>query len=197
MPRRVGLAALLVVVIAVAAGCGTSGESTGALPTEKAPPQHAVLGWTEPYPAEQPALVFGVDSFTVTRDGWRAEISVQNRSGVSWEVNNPRYAAEREFGVMLFPTNDQKDLERRSQQRDLPAIRPATSYSPELPAVLRAGTTWRGTISAPGALAAGLWLRVSFGPFVSEGIPPAGTESPVGWITDHAYHLAEVATEPA
>jgi hypothetical protein len=197
MRRPAGLLALLLGVTFVATGCGTRGPSTDVLPSVKAPPQTAQLGWIENYPADQPALVFGVESFTVTEDGWRAEISVQNRSDVSWEVNNPRSAADLRFGVMLFPNNDLNELERRNQQQDLPAIRPGTEFSPPLPSVLRPGTTWRGTMSAPGALAGGLWLRVSFGPFVSDGDPPPGAESPVVWFTDHAYHLQVVAAQPA
>jgi hypothetical protein len=197
MRRPAGLVALLVTVALVASGCGTRGASTEVLPTVKAPPQTADLEWIERYPADQPALVFGVESFTVTEDGWHADISVQNRSDVSWEVASPRTAADLQFGVMLFPNDDLKELERRNRQQDLPAIRPATSFSPKLPAVLRPGRTWRGTISAPGALAGGLWVRISFGPFVSDGDPPPGAASPVVWFTDHAYHLSVVAAEPA
>jgi hypothetical protein len=195
-----GLAAFLAAVVGistVATGCSTGGSSTEALPTVKAPPQSAELGWIENYPADQPALVFGVQSFRVTAEGWRAEISVQNRSDVRWEVANPRDGTDLQFGVMLFPTDNLKELEQRSRQNELPAIRQATAYSPALPAVLRPGATWRGTISAPGALAGGLWVRVSFGPFASDGDPPPGVESPLGWITDHAYHLEVVAAQPA
>jgi hypothetical protein len=74
---------------------------------------------------------------------------------------------------------------------------PATTYAPALPLVLRPGKTWRGTISAPGALAGGLWVRLSFGPFVSAADPPEGAASQVVWFTDHAYRLEEVAAEPA
>src|SRR5215467_4252255 len=98
MRRPAGLVALLVAVALVAAGCGTRGSSTEVLPTVKAPPQSAELGWIEKYPADQPALVFGVESFTVTEDGWRAEISVQNRSDVSWELSTPRLAPHLEYG---------------------------------------------------------------------------------------------------
>ena len=197
MRRPFGLAALLVAVALVAAGCDARGSSTEVLPTVKAPPQAAELGWIERYPPDQPALVFGVESFTVTEDGWRAEISVQNRSDVSWEMNTARLEANLEYGVRLFPTDDQDELDRRTQQQDLPALRPATSYAPAPPEILRPGATWRGTISALGALAGGLWVRVSFGPFVSEGDPPSGVPSSFGWNTDHAYHLEVVAAEPA
>jgi hypothetical protein len=196
MRRPAGLVSLLVVVAFVATGCGTRGASTEALPTVKAPPQTAELGWIERYPSEQPALVFGVESFAVTEDGWRAEISVQNRSDVSWEIKGPKSNPELAFGVMLFPNSDPQELDARNRAGDLPAIRTATAFSPRLPSVLRPGTTWRGTMSAPGALAGGLWVRISFGPFVSDGDPPPGASSRVVWFTDHAYHL-KAATAPA
>jgi hypothetical protein len=196
--RRIPLPAALVAILALAAaGCGSGGASTVVPAAVKAPPQTAHLGWVEPYPVEKPALVFGVSSFTVTADGWRADISVENRSDIGWEVGSAQYEADLAFGVLLFPTGDLEELERRNRDRDLPAIRHATSYAPALPDVLRPGATWRGTISAPGALAGGLWARISFGPFVSAGDPPEGATSPVVWFTDHAYHLEEVVAEPA
>jgi len=200
MRRPTGLVALLAAVVAMATvvtGCSGGGSSTEVLPTVKAPPQSAELGWVENYPSDEPALVFGVQRFTVTEDGWRAQISVQNRSDVSWDIGSPNTTTELQFGVMLFPDNNLKELERRNRQGELPAIRDATAFNPQLPSVLRPGTTWRGTMSAPGALAGGLWVRISFGPFVSEGDPPTGAASPVVWFTDNAYHLGVVAAEPA
>lgn len=183
---------LLAVVVA---GCGGSG--TAVPTTVKAPPQTARLTWEEQYPAVGAALVFGVSSFTVTRNGWTADVSVENRSRIGWEVGDPRHAVERAFGVLLFPNDDLQELERRNRSRDLPAIRPATSYRPALPLVLRPGKTWRGTISAPGALAGGLWVRLAFGTFTSVGAPPLGAQPQVVWFTDHAHRLDQVAGEPA
>ena len=179
------------------AGCGTTGEPATVPARLAAPPQTAKLEWLEPYPAKAPALVFGVASFTVTADGWSANISVENRSDVGWKIVDRRHEAALGFGVMLFPTGDQKDAERLNNSLALPTIRAATSYRPVLPVVLEPGTTWRGTISAPGALAGGLWVRIAFGPFSSVGEPPKGVQSPVNWFTDHAYHLEEVAAVPA
>ena len=48
-----------------------------------------------------------------------------------------------------------------------------------------------------GALAGGLWVRLSFGPLVAVGEPPQGAAAEVVWFTDHAYRLEEVVTEPA
>jgi len=197
MRRALASAALLATLVVAVAGCGSGGSAASVPAIVKAPPQTARLGWSEPYPAETPALVFGVSSFTVTSDGWSARISVENRSDIGWEVGGVEHEADLAFGVMLFPNSDHDELDRRNQSHDLPAIRPATSYVPALPVVLGAGKTWQGTISAPGALAGGLWVRISFGTFFSAGVPPDGAASPVVWFTDHAYHLEEVAAEPA
>ncbi len=197
MPRALSALLLLALVAVAAAGCTSSDGGVTVPATVRAPPQTAQLGWEEPYPAKQPALVFGVSSFTVTRTGWAAEISVENRSDIAWEVGDPRTAAQLAFGVLLFPNDDLDELERRNRDGTLPAIRHATTYAPALPLVLRPGKTWRGTISAPGALAGGLWVRLSFGPFVSAADPPEGAASPVVWFTDHAYRLEEVEAEPA
>lgn len=188
---------MLIPVLAalVVAGCRSTDVTVPA--TVKAPPQTASLDWKERYPAAAPALVFGVSSFTVTRDGWTAEISVANTSGVAWKVGDPRNSAEREFGVLLFPNNDLNELERRSRNGDIPAIRAAASYRPALPTVLGPGATWKGTIAAPGALAGGLWVRLSFGPFASVGDPPEGTQTPVVWFTDHAHRLDQIDADPA
>jgi hypothetical protein len=193
MRRALPLAALLASVLLLLTGCGAGADGTAAPVTVKASPQTAKLGWVEPYPAEKPALVFGVSSFTVTDTGWSADISVENTSDIGWEIGDPRHEADLAFGVMLFPNDDVSELERRNRSGDLPAIREATSYEPTLPNVLRPGKTWKGVISAPGALAGGLWVRISFGTFVSVGEPPKGVNPSVQWFTDHAYHLDEVA----
>jgi hypothetical protein len=163
----------------------------------KAPPQTARLDWRERYPSAKPALVFGVSRFTVTQEGWSAAISVENTSSTSWTMGDPRDAAERQFGVLLFPNDDLDELEQRSRDGDVPAVRVAASYSPRLPTELRPGETWNGTIAAPGALAGGLWVRLSFGPFASVGDPPPGAQTPVVWFTDHAHRLDQVDAEPA
>jgi hypothetical protein len=194
--RHAPIASVVAVAVTTAVvGCGAS--STPVPAAVKAPPQTARLGWEEKYPAEEAALVFGVSSFTVTRNGWTANVSVENRSDVGWEVGDPRRAVERVFGVLLFPNNDLEELERLNRNGDLPAIRPATSFRPALPRVLRPGKTWKGTIAAPGALAGGLWVRLSFGTFASVGEPPKGAAPQVVWFTDHAHELDQVAADPA
>ncbi|RDI74781.1 hypothetical protein Gocc_1670 [Gaiella occulta] len=178
---------LLLPAVLLAAGCGAAAVSVP--PAVRAAPQRAVLGWSEQYPAAKPALAFGVTSFAVTETGWSADISFRNRSRVSWQVGDPRRAVERAFGVLLFPDDDITALERRNREGTLPAIRKATVYDPPLPKTIEPGASWRGTISAPGALAAGLWVRLSFGTFTAAGTPPPGAQQRVVWFTDHAYRL--------
>lgn len=188
---------LLLLALVAAAVSGCASETIAVPATIKAPPQTARLDWKERYPSEKPALIFGVSQFTVTPGGWRADISVENTSNAAWTVGDPVYPANLAFGVLLFPNDDLDDLERRSRNGDLPAIRAATNYAPALPETIGPGETWEGTIAAPGALAGGLWVRISFGPFASVGDPPEGTQTPVVWYTDHAYHLDQVDAEPA
>ncbi len=186
---------LLALAATVLSGCGPTAVDVPT--TLKAPPQSARLDWKERYPSTQPALVFGVSRFTVTREGWQADISVENRSDVAWTVGDPRIGPELAFGVVLFPNDDLDELERRSRDGDLPALRAATTYAPALPRQIGPRETWQGAISAPGALAGGLWVRLSFGPFASVGDPPDGAQTPVVWYTDHAYRLEQVPGEPA
>ena len=193
---------LLIVLPLVAAtlslvGCSATSTATTVPTSIAAPPQTAELDWVEPYPATSPALVFSVASFTVTAEGWSANVSVENRSDVGYKIVDRHDEAALGFGVRLFPTGSLEDLDRLNKKLELPTLRAATGYEPALPLVIERGATWSGTISARGALAGGLWVRVSFGPFSPVGEVPKGTQAPVNWITDHAYHLEEVAAVPA
>jgi len=198
MRRDLLLAPLVVAAALALAGCSTTGDPAAVPVRLAAPPQTAQLDWLEPFPVEAPALVFGVASFRVTEDGWSADISVANRSEVGWKIVERNDEAALQFGLMLFPTGDQKEFEHLVNTFNVPATRPATSYKPELPVVLEPGVTWRGTISAHGALPGGLWVRFAFGPFSSVGAPPKGVPATaITWYTDHAYQLEEVAAVPA
>ena len=45
--------------------------------------------------------------------------------------------------------------------------------------------------TASGALVAGSWVRVVFGPLVAAGNPPPDLDEQIVWITDHSYRLRE------
>ena len=142
-----------------------------------ASPQAAELGWRETYgpPGEQ--LVFSVDSLAVVENGWRVRLGVENGTSIPYELGDPKATLDRSFGLMLFKSGDAAELERLIAEGTLPAVRPATTYDPELPQILEPGDAWEGTISAPGALVAGSWARVVFGTLVAVGKPPASAFS--------------------
>lgn len=154
-----------------------------------APPQRAELGWRETYGPAGQQLVFRVEWLEVTVDGWAARIGLQNRTSIAYSVGDPRATLDRSFGLMLFSSGELAELQRRNAERTLPAVRIARGYEPELPAVLEPGATWEGTISAPGALAAGAWVRVVFGALTAVGKAPDGLREQVVWITDAVHRL--------
>jgi hypothetical protein len=183
------MARILLVFALVLLGAGCTSQATPIPDAVPAPPQRATLGWDEPFPADPPRLVFRVHSFAVTNDGWTARVEVQNETDIPWELGDARHESERQFGVMLFATGDLAEVERRNGDGNLPAIRPATTYDPTLPPVLDPGDTWSGTISAHGSLAAGRYVRVTFGLLTAVGDPPDGVPDRVVWITDSSYLL--------
>ena len=189
------------VIVLVALGAGLAGiafssaaerlrdQDNAADASAPAGPQTASLGWRETFGPKGEQLVFSVESLQVTASGWRARLSLTNDTTAAYEVGDPRATLDLAFGLMLFASGDPEDLEERNLSRTLPAVRPAARYEPSLPAVLESGDSWSGTISAPGALVAGSWVRVVFGTLVVVGKPPEGVEDEVVWITDHAYRL--------
>lgn len=153
-------------------------------------PQHAALGWRETFGEADERLVFTVDSLEVKPGGWEASIGVENESSVPYEVGGPSAAVTRmTFGLLLLSSGEQAELDRQNANGTLPPVRRAVRFEPALPPVLEPGRSWRGTMSAPGALVADSWARVVFGPLVSVGSPPDGLEERLAWITDRTYRL--------
>ncbi len=186
MPRPVSIV-LVLAAVSLAAGCGSS--SPPAPPAAAATPQSAELDWEERSPETGPGLVFRVRRFAVTERGWEADVEVANRTGIPWEMGEDPVAVEQSFGIMLFATGELDEVERRSRDGDLPGLRTAQEFDPELPARLAAGSSWRGMISARGSLAAGRYVRVVFGPLIAVGDPPDEMPAQFVWITDNAYRL--------
>lgn len=172
----------------VLAGCGTQ-ESGGEpiRPARPAEPQRAQLDWRETHPAPTgERLVFEVGTLAVTADGWSATVAVTNRTPYRFQVSTG--PADYGFGLMLFATGDLQAVVDANREGRLPAVRPATAIVPAPPPVLQPAATWRGTLSAPGSLPDGSFVRVVFGTFF--GGPDAPEEfTRVVWFTDHAHML--------
>jgi len=186
VPRR---AALLFVAISIAIATACSSEETVVPPSRAAAPQSAELGWSEPFPTAGPALVFRVHRVAVTERGWEADVEIENRTDVEWEIGTDRVAVAQSFGVMLFETGELDEVERRGRDGELPGLRAVDRFDPPVPPRLVPGRRWRTTISARGTLAAGRYLRIVFGPLVAKAEPPEGMQPEFVWITDHAYRL--------
>ena len=197
MPRAVLLAFLA--LPALLAGCGTSASTPVSVP-RPAGEQRANLQWVESTGTPQSRLVFRVRNFSVVEGGWTADVSVTNDTAVTFGIDGFENPFGNAFGLMLFRTGSHAELEQRNGI-DLPTPRPAMSVAPALPASLVPRSTWSGTVSARGALPSGLWVRLVFGAFVSEG-HVAGEPPSVGRTgrsgLDHRSHLqAEMSVQPA
>ena len=90
---------------------------------------------------------------------------------------------------MLFATGGLAELEAANRTGRLPPVRLAATMKPPPPDVLAPGATWRTTLSGPGSLADGSYVRVSFGPLRAIGKPPQGMQPVVFWITDRSHRL--------
>ena len=194
----------LLALLPLLAGCGTVAASLP--PAHAASPQRADLGWVESIGDTSGRVVFDVRSFEVTKDGWQAAISLANDTAVPFAVGSTDLPGSLVFGLMLFSTGTHSELETRNAKSSLPTIRLAEAFTPALPAELQPHQAWSGTISAPGPLAAGTWVRVVFGvlfpgqriengrllpskPTVPDSLRKAKVGSELEWITDHAYKL--------
>jgi hypothetical protein len=133
--------------------------------------------------------VFRVHRLTVTKAGWKADVEIENRTGMVWELATDPVAVAQSFGVMLFETGDLDEVERRSRDGALPGLRSVRKFVQPVPTRLAPGRRWSATISADGTLAAGRYLRIVFGPLSADGDPPDGLPGQFVWITDHAYRL--------
>lgn len=171
----------------LAAACGTTRQADK-VPFEatKALPRSAALDWRETYGLQTDRLVFRVERFELHADGWQATVAVTNDSTVAFEISR---SASRTFGLMVFGSGDHAELDRLNDKGALPSLRPAQKLDPPLPSVLAPGETWSGTMSAPGALPQGRWVRVVFGVFTAASKPPPGLRPSISWITDGAYEL--------
>lgn len=162
----------------------------GADTSVAAGPQTAPLNWKERYGSPSQEILFRVEWLKIVDGGWEARIGITNDTTIAYDVGDPQATLDRSFGLMLFSSSSQSELDQRNRNGTLPAVREAARFEPSLPKVLEAGDTWEGTMSAPGALVAGSWVRVVFGALVVIGKPPPGAPTEIVWITDNTHQLA-------
>jgi hypothetical protein len=162
-------------------GCGAANEVRK--PAPPARPRAFELHWVER--AKEPSLVFRVDRIIVRTSGWSAEVSVANTSRDDLQIRRPHRFPGSLFGLVLLETTSAHELRGLTAdlRKEPPFLEPDV-ISPPLPISLRAGTTWRGTLSGSTRLRSGAVVRVIFGRFVRDREPQVLT-----WVTNHAVRL--------
>jgi hypothetical protein len=197
---------LLALAVPVLAGCGAVSATQERPPATAAGPQHVDLHWIERAGNSAEGLVFGVSSLDVVDGGWRADVSLANETGTAYGIGSADLPGSLSFGLLLFATGAHSELEQRNANGSLPALRPAETFTPALPAQLPPHRTWTSTISGRGPLAAGTWVRLEFGvlfpgqqiaggqlaptrPTIPDSLAKAGIGGELSWITDHTYRL--------
>ena len=121
------------------------------------------------------------------------ESGLENDTSVSYELGDPRDDPRPILRADALLDGRPDELNERNEDGTLPAVRPADALRARAcRAILEPGESWDGTISAPGALVAGSWVRVVFGTLVAVGKPPEELDENVVWITDRALPAARV-----
>jgi hypothetical protein len=170
-----------IALAALLAGCGS--DANGPRLAPPAEPRTIELGWVEQ--SKNPRLVYRVDRIVVRRDGWRADVSVRNTTEDDFQIRRPHRFPGSVFGLVLLETTDRRELrELTADHREEPPFLEPDRISPPLPVSLRAGATWRGSLSGGTELRRGTVVRVIFGRFVRDRKPMVIT-----WVTDHAVRL--------
>jgi hypothetical protein len=166
---------------ALLAGCGSDADGPRLAPP--AEPRTIELGWVER--SKAPRLVFRVERLVIRRDGWRADVAVRNTTEDDFQIRRPHRFPGSLFGLVFLETTSRHELrELTAGQREEPPFLEPDRISPPLPISLRAGATWRGTLSGGTVLRRGTVVRVIFGRFVRDRKPMVIT-----WVTDHAVRL--------
>ena len=171
--------AVLVAVALALGGCGESPEGPTLAPP--ATPRTIELDWVER--DKNPHFTFRVERLVVGEHGWRATVSVTNRSKIAYRLD------QRSVGLVLLETQTGAELRRLTDNlsHPPPALKP-TRTSPVPPPALGPGASWSATVSGPEELREGSVVRVLFGPFSS--IERFRSEAQdVLWVTDHAVRL--------
>jgi hypothetical protein len=177
----------LMLMLVFLAGCGAEQSARTVDPPEAAPPRVASLDWRETYGDSSRRLRFSVDRLTITKGGWSLALSVANDTGIPWKLGGNELTLA--FGLMLFPNDDNRELESAARAGRLPPPRAARTFERAPPERLEPNSVWHTVISAPGTLPSGAYVRVVFGTFEAVGKPPRDMQPTVVWITDRTYRL--------
>jgi hypothetical protein len=168
-------------LLAFVAACGSGTEGAELAPP--AEPRTIELGWVER--SADPAFVYRVERLVLRPDGWSVQLSVRNATRDDFQIRRPHRPRGSLFGLVLLETASRNELrELTADLRKEPPFLEPDRISPPLPPSLRAGATWRGTLTGSVVLRRGTTVRVIFGRFTRNRPPRFLT-----WVTDHAVRL--------
>jgi hypothetical protein len=169
-----------VLAVVALAGCGSGAERPVLAPPAEA--RTIELNWVER--GTGPRFVYRVRRLVLQAEGWSADVSVRNATRDDFRIGNPGERAPL-FGLVLLETESRTELQELTADLNMePPVLLADRISPRPPVFLRAGTTWRGTLSGPTTLRSGTVVRLIFGRFARRGARGVTT-----WVTDHAVRL--------
>jgi hypothetical protein len=161
------------------AGCGNAPD--GPVLTPPAEPRTIELGWVERHKSAR--FTFQVERLVIAESGWRATVSVTNRSLRPYRLD------DRSVGLVLLESPSRSELRRLTGNLSHapPALRPDHA-SPPPPSALGPGASWSTTVTGAEVLRADSVVRVLFGPFSS--VERFRSEAQdVLWVTDRSVRI--------
>jgi hypothetical protein len=163
------------VLVAVAAGllvgCGTTASA------RVARPQIVNLTWHENCGTRASPLRIKTRRLTVGPRRWRVDLSFRNETSVTLFVLRPHVSGGTYFGLETFETDSLEEVRDRAERNAAKPGLLADRFSPSKPGPLLPEEGWSGWFSGPGALPAGVPIRVVLGRFVITGKVPPGLAS--------------------
>jgi len=168
----------------LAAGCG----SGSGVPV--ASPQVLRLGWHEDCGTKADRLPIVTRRLVIGRGRWRVDLSFRNETRIGLYVIRPHFPGQTFFGLEPFRTGSLEEVRRRAALGTVHVEALADRFRPYRPALISPGERWSGSFSGPGALPAGVPVRVVLGRFVPLGPVPPGLYDGFLCISRRAVRLS-------
>jgi hypothetical protein len=150
-------------------GCGGTSYSGRA-----ARPQVWKLDWHENCGTRAERIPITTRRLLVRKTYWRVDVSFRNETRVTLTVIRPHFSGSTYFGLEPFKTASWREVLARAESSSAKPRTIADRFSPSRPRFVLPGQGWSGWFSGPGALPAGVPIRVVLGRFVITGTVPSG-----------------------
>jgi hypothetical protein len=149
-----------------ATGCGTHDSG------RPAHPQTVRLDWHENCGTRADPIPITTRRLVVHKHRWLVELSFRNETRVALGVIRPHYPGSTYFGLEPFKTASWTEVLARAGPAAAKPRTIADRFHPSKPTLVQPRAGWAGSFSGPGALPAGVPIRVVLGRFVVRGKTP-------------------------